>query len=389
MSRRRALAQRRRVRGYSQEMFADAVGVDRTTVARWEVGDTEPQPWHRPQLARALGVSLDELNALLVMPDVGTEQQREDDRVDHALRHPSTVDLTAVNELAERIRAVDAQYDRAPSTSLLGPAGQLHGQVTYLRANTSTTQVRRALLLAEADSATFTSQLMWDVSQRRDHREPLAYLEQAVEAARGAGDPAREAYAILRQSYVALYGAKDPIKGAELAGRAAETARGTSPSLTGLALLHVAEGRAMSGEVAACEKALAQAEGFLDQATADDAATAHYTVNEWTRLAGSCYLSLGMADRAEPILRATVHALAEKKKSQAIAMGNLTLALIRQRKLDEARAAMHRTIDAVELTMGGGALVLAFGAGRELKEWRHEPWVQEIQDRLLGLIATA
>ena len=389
MSRRRALAQRRRARGYSQEMFADAVGVDRTTVARWEVGDTEPQPWHRPQLARALGVSLDDLEALLVISDGESGPRREDDRVDCALQHPSTVDLEAVTALAERIRDLDARYDRAPSTSLLGPAGQLHGQVTYLRANASNARVRTALLVAEADAATFTSQLMWDVSQRRDHREPLAYLERAIEAARAAGDPVREAYAVLRQSYVALYGAKDAVRGAELARRAAETARGASPSLTGLALLHVAEGKAMSGDAESCETALTQAEALLDRVSTDDIAAAHYTVHEWTRLAGSCYLSLGMPDRAEPILRATVHALAAKKKSQAIAMGNLTLALIRQRKLDEAEAAMHRTIDAVELTMGGGALVLAFGAGRELRKWRREPWVQEIQDRLLGLIATA
>ncbi len=76
-----------------------------------------------------------------------------------------------------------------------------------------------------------------------------------------------------------------------------------------------------------------------------------------------------------------------KKKSQAIALGNLTLALIRQGKLDEAAAAMHRTIDAVEMTRGGGGLNLAFSAGRELRQWRQEPWAQEIDDRLLAVMA--
>ncbi len=79
--------------------------------------------------------------------------------------------------------------------------------------------------------------------------------------------------------------------------------------------------------------------------------------------------------------------LAAKKKSQAIALANLTLALIRQRKLDEAASTMHRAIDAVELTRGGGGLNLAFAAGRELRPWQHEPWAQDIQDRLLALMA--
>ncbi|RKN56421.1 transcriptional regulator, partial [Streptomyces klenkii] len=57
------------------------------------------------------------------------------------------------------------------------------------------------------------------------------------------------------------------------------------------------------------------------------------------------------------------------------------------RKLDEAAATMHRTIDAVELTRGGGGLNLAFAAGRELREWRQEPWVQDVNDRLLALMA--
>ncbi|GAA2340495.1 hypothetical protein SVIO_091840 [Streptomyces violaceusniger] len=48
---------------------------------------------------------------------------------------------------------------------------------------------------------------------------------------------------------------------------------------------------------------------------------------------------------------------------------------------------MHRTIDAVDLTRGGGGLNLAFSAGRELRQWRNEPWAQEINERLLALMA--
>jgi transcriptional regulator with XRE-family HTH domain len=62
---RRSLARARKIAGYSQESLAERLGVDRSTVARWEAGEYEPQPWQRPRIAEALGVSLCEVNQLL------------------------------------------------------------------------------------------------------------------------------------------------------------------------------------------------------------------------------------------------------------------------------------------------------------------------------------
>ncbi|MFM9761632.1 helix-turn-helix transcriptional regulator [Streptomyces scabiei] len=384
-AKRMRLAQRRKSAGYSQEKLAERLGVERSTVVRWETAESEPQPWIRPKLAAALKVTADELQPLL--DDVTVIQAKPSERMSYVLEHPSSVDLVAVAYLHERIRQLDERYDKAPSTALLGPAGQVHGQVKFLRENTTNPRVRKALFEVEAESATFMGQLVWDVSQRRDHDAPVAYLDEAVAAARQVRDPYAEAYATLRKSFVALYGEKDPLKGATLAGQAAEVARSASPSLTGLSLLHVAEGYAMSGDLKSCEEALTKAEAQLDLVGADDMAAEYYTANEFGRLSGSCYLFLNLPERAEPILRMTARALAAKQKSQAIALGNLTLSLIRQRRLDEAAATMHRTIDAVELTRGGGGLNLAFAAGRELREWRQEPWVQDVNDRLLALMA--
>src|SRR5437762_11549881 len=48
--RRQRLAERRKAVGYTQEQLAEQLGVERTTVARWEAGATAPQPWQRPNL---------------------------------------------------------------------------------------------------------------------------------------------------------------------------------------------------------------------------------------------------------------------------------------------------------------------------------------------------
>lgn len=61
----RTLAGRRKVVGYTQEQLAEVLRVERTTVVRWEAGKTCPQPWCRPKLAKALAVSVEELDTML------------------------------------------------------------------------------------------------------------------------------------------------------------------------------------------------------------------------------------------------------------------------------------------------------------------------------------
>jgi transcriptional regulator with XRE-family HTH domain len=45
--------------------MAECLGIDRSTVARCEQGLSTPRPWYRPLWAKALEVTLDELDALL------------------------------------------------------------------------------------------------------------------------------------------------------------------------------------------------------------------------------------------------------------------------------------------------------------------------------------
>jgi transcriptional regulator with XRE-family HTH domain/tetratricopeptide (TPR) repeat protein len=59
------LARARQAAGYTQERFAEELGVDRSTVGRWERGVQAPLPWQRPDIATALKITLGQLDGLL------------------------------------------------------------------------------------------------------------------------------------------------------------------------------------------------------------------------------------------------------------------------------------------------------------------------------------
>jgi transcriptional regulator with XRE-family HTH domain len=379
------LAARRKAVGFSQEQLAERLNVASSTVARWESGETEPQPWLRPKLARVLQVSLDQLGMLL--EEGGLTDSEASERLNYALTHPGSIDLVTVAQLRHEVRVLDEQYVTVPSSALLAHAGQCLGQVRFLGAHAIGGRVRRELYAVEAEAAILMGQLVWDASQRRDHASARSYLDQAIQAARQVRDPATEGLALLRKAMISLYGEHQPAAGLTLAKQTKETTLRTSNVLTGLAELHAAEAHAMLGDLAACEQELAAADTTLTRVDDMDSAFELYSVTQFGRMAGSCYLSLADTRRAQVFLEDTAAALGDGSKSQAVVLANLALALIRQGELDAAAGRLHQAMDVIERNWGGGGLNIVFGAGKELRPWRNVPVVADVQDRLLTLMA--
>lgn len=381
---RQRFAARRKAVGFSQEQLAERLSIDRSTVARWESGETEPQPWIRPRLARILQVSVDQLDGLLA--DGGLTDSEAAERMNYTLKHPGSADLVTVAHLRHQVQELDEQYVHVPSTALLARAGQHLGQVRFLATHAVSGRVRRELYAVEAEAAILMGQLVWDASQRRDHTSAQMYLNQAIQAARQVRDPATGGLALLRKAMIALYGERNPQAGLTLAKQTAETTGHVSDVLAGLATLHAAEAHAMLGDLAPCEAALAVADVQLGRVDETDVAVQLYSVTQFGRMAGSCYLFLEDTRRAQGLLEETAASLSDHSKSQAIVLGNLALALIRQGNLDEAAGRLNEAMDVIELNWGGGGLNIIFGAGRELRPWRTVPVVQDVYDRLLTLM---
>jgi tetratricopeptide (TPR) repeat protein len=308
-------------------------------------------------------------------------------RLDYVMQHPHSVDKAAAAHLRERAQSLAKQYDLAASTSLLPAAGESIGHVTFLRRQAPDGPVLRELQATEAQLATLMGQLVWDASQRRDHATAVGYYDQAIAAAARAGETTAEAYARLRKSYVALYGEQEPQAGLQLAQEAAMVAATAgSHALQGLALLHVGEGYAMLGMRRECEAALGAAEGHLQAMGTSDPAHGLLSSDRLGRIEGACYLALGDSAKAGWILEATARRLQGRHKSKAIVLGNLALAYVRQRDVEQAATVLHRAIDLLEVSRGGGGLNVVTAAVRELRPWRDDSVVQEVHERLLALM---
>jgi transcriptional regulator with XRE-family HTH domain/tetratricopeptide (TPR) repeat protein len=321
--------------------------------------------------------------------DSAPERPEEKERLGYAFAHPASADLVTVAHLREQVRRLDKQYDRSPAATLIAETGQCLGQIGFLRAHARRADVRRELYAAEAETATLMGQLVWDASQRRDQATALAYYDQAAAAARNRGERAAEGLALLRTSMVALYGHKNPRAGLEACEHTADVAATASSVITGLAVLHAAEAHAMLGERQSCEQALVAADRQFAQISSDDPAIDLFSPAQPGRLAGSCYLFLGDARHAAPILEATASQLQYHSKAEAIVLGNLALAYIGQSRLDEAAAALDKAIDVIEVTWGGGGLNVVFSAARQLRRWQRVSVVREVCDRLLALMAAS
>ncbi|MFJ7244537.1 helix-turn-helix transcriptional regulator [Kitasatospora sp. NPDC098652] len=374
------LAQWRRAAGLTQEKLAQRLGVDRSTVHRWETRKTAPQPWQIPLLAKTIGRTAGDLELLF---DRRTNRS-ETDTADVAKGDGATA--ASPDELRDAFLDLERRYDRVPSSTLLAEAGQHLARLDQLARQCRPGPQQRDVLTLQAESSTLMGKLIWDASQRHDHGGARTYYSQAAAIARRLHDPALESHALLRSSYIDLYGTKDATTGLALADAAATRAAPVSPALAALALLHAGEAHAMLGDRRECERSIGLAQEQLAHLDTGST-TGLISPDKVGRLAGSCYLELGQLRRAQDELESVAGSLGRRQKSRTIVLGNLALSLIRQRQVDGALEVLHQAVDELAQTRGGGGMTLVFAAARELKPWRREAQVLDLQDRLLSLMA--
>ncbi|WP_318204391.1 helix-turn-helix transcriptional regulator [Streptomyces sp. SCL15-4] len=327
-----SMAERRKALGYSQEQLAELLGVDRTTIGRWESGRSTPQPPQRPSLADALEVSLTELDALLAQSrgvSQGIPGQQSDDHPgagdpDEMIRREflriltvsgalTTLPLDEAEALTDGVRrGAPADFMRMNSHlwqvyQLARSKGSVYPIVrdqlsTLNEALADTRGNSRPLLNAAADLFQLAGEVAFDANRYTD---AAASYSLAASVSKDARAFDLWACALVRHAYVDVYEHRyeQAAQILEAAERLAQ--RGDSSLATRHWVAAVqAEAYAGIGDLASCERALDEAERVLELGT--DSANGGWLRFDGTRLAeerGARYVQLGRLDLAEEALK--------------------------------------------------------------------------------------
>ncbi|MFF2021299.1 helix-turn-helix transcriptional regulator [Streptomyces sp. NPDC058171] len=327
------LTERRRALGYSQEKLAQLLGVDRTTVGRWESGRGIPQPLQRPGLAAALDVGLDELDALLNQPRsanraVAGGQPSSDHpypragdpdemirrgflrllSVSGALTALPADEAAALTDGVRRGTPVDFArmnshlwqvYQLARSKGSVYPV--VREQLTALSESLSTRDASRPLLHAAADLFQLAGEVAFDANRYTD---AAASYTLAASVSKDAGAYDLWACALVRHAYVDMSGGRYH-HAVQMLGAAERLAfRGDHALATRHWIASVqAEAYAGLGDLSACERALERAEQVKELPAGSS--NGGWLRFDGTRLAeerGARYARLGRLDLAEETL---------------------------------------------------------------------------------------
>ncbi|MCX4822700.1 helix-turn-helix domain-containing protein [Streptomyces sp. NBC_01142] len=332
--RRGRLAERRVAQGYSQEEFAEALAVAASTVIRWEGGRATPQPHQRPKIASLLGVTLSELEGLLVeeppvetavLPDTSTLLHGEDDD----MKRRDVLGLLAVTGALVTLPGSDEAPRGHTAAALLVTGEELHRSLwqvftlsdskraafpavrrqldalTKGLAEARTSADRGRLCTMTADLYQLAGELFFDANRYTDAAQCYTL---AANAAHAGGDHDLWACAMTRHAYVELYARRAPAAQPLLAVASRIAQRGDSALSTRHWVAAVqAQAYAAMGDIDACTRA-------LDEAEKVHSLDGNFHNGGWLRFdgarlpeeRGACYLQLGRPDLAEEGLTAAL-----------------------------------------------------------------------------------
>jgi hypothetical protein len=311
------------------------------------------------------------------------------ERLVWVLKHPRSVDLPTVAYLRAQTLDLMRHYEAvALPTSLLPQAAERLEQITLLRGHAALGRVEQELCRVETQSATLLGRLTWDVSGQQDHATAARYYDQAIAAASDLKEGWAEAFPRMFQRFLPVYtGGGNPQNGLYLAEQATvRAADGSSHVVAGWSAAFAAEAHALLGAERKARLLLERADAHLSKVTADDPMFAVFSREQLGGFVGACLLRLHDPMGAEAALQDSARRLgAGKEKHQAVILADLSTVFVLQDDPEQACAVLHQVIDLVELTGNAAGKRRAFAAGRQLTRWRNEPFVQDVQDRLLAL----
>ncbi|MDI3405767.1 helix-turn-helix transcriptional regulator [Streptomyces cavernicola] len=412
------LAERRKVFGYSQEQLAGELGVDRTTVGRWEKGKTTPQPPLRPKLAELLKVDLVELDDMFRTPGVEqtsagsppSDHSGDDDMIRREFLRALTVSGAVMALPADEAEALADRAERGSSADYTRMNGHLWQVYQLARSKRSVYPIvreqigsltrtlggrsgaeSRALCGAAADLFQLAGELSFDGNRYMD---AAASYTLAASASRDARAFDLWACALVRHAYVDLY-ERQYAEAARTLSAAQDVARrgdGTLSTRYWVASV-MAEAYAGLGDLASCERALDQAEQVHH--LTDPGHNGGWLRFDGSRLAeerGARYVQLGRLDLAETALVSVLEhgALAQGQslRRRGVVLSDLASIGAKRRDPDQVLAYGREAVRLARESASGYVARRLQGLRRELGSLNQDARVAELGAEIAALSTT-
>jgi transcriptional regulator with XRE-family HTH domain len=397
--RRDALAARREALGFTQETLAEKLGVDRTTVGRWECGTLSPQPWRRTILAKALKLSLAELDVWLnsSQPQIVADCPPTEEPVElvAAVNVDQRQHVDAA--LADARRYFDGavvNYFRRQLDIYMADDGE-HGSVRTLPAVLGLLSavdqhgrevrpaVRRGLLSFAACGAEFVGWLY------RDANDPLQagfWYDRATEWAQEAGDLPMQGYVLLKRSQMA-YDARDALRVLSLAQAALDGPWQLPRRIRAEVTLQEALGMAMCGEpLPAVERKLGDAGELLAAATTDTGQPgvpgAYFTDTTLMLRTATALTEAGKPARSALMFAEVLAGAGLSRRDTGFFRARRATALALSGEPDEAATVGLESIEVAAATNSRRTLRVLAEVSTTLAPWRGRPVVRELNEAM-------
>ncbi|MEV0537045.1 helix-turn-helix transcriptional regulator [Kitasatospora sp. NPDC050463] len=330
-AKRSRLEQRRTALGYSQEKIAERLRIATSTYARWETCKADPRPYQRPNLAKVLQVTPDELEDLLT-PELTALNRAT---ADGPLASPGDTDDMKRRDVLSLLAVTGAliamphpdtpSTRRAPAGSLVetGPELNAHlwkvfslsdskqaalpvvrhqlGLVAKELEESQSDASRKQLCSQVGDLYQLAGEIFFDANRYVDAAHCYTL---AANASREAGNADMWACALTRHAFVELYERRFAMAAPILAAASRVAQRGDGQLSTRYWVAAVqAEAYAGLGDLDECKRALDDAEQV--HSLSGQIHNGGWLRFDGARLAeerGTCYLELGRPDLAEAAL---------------------------------------------------------------------------------------
>lgn len=395
--RRAALAAHREALGFTQEGLAHALGVELSTVGRWERGTLTPQPWRRPALAATLNLSLSDLDVLLKPSATGTQGDTRTRPLAEArgqqsapsIRRLPTGSAGHLDELLHHLR--DQWHALVRTDNLLGPRYALaavRDHIALIEELLPITSGSRRIELVTL-AATYAESAAWLYEDAGLMPAATYWVGRAMEWAHEAGDARLLAWTLFRRSqHAAADGdAQRTISLAQAAGRDGD--RLPHPMRAAI-VQQQAHGYALADEENLSHRALDEAHQWAALDHAGDAREGHgsFCGEIYLELQRAhCWAVLGKAQRAVSVYEATLPSLPPVyRRDRGVACSRLAHAYL---DAGQPENAAHAGQEALEIARSSGSVrteqeVTLVGG----KLARHRP-LQPVEQLLAELAATA